>query len=56
MMMMVQMLRIVVISVLLPIVKLLELGTCSHLVSILLDVLELVGDLLLEDVDPRVDG
>jgi hypothetical protein len=34
MMMMVQMLRIVVISVLLPIVELLELGTCGHLVSI----------------------
>jgi hypothetical protein len=38
-MMMVQMLRIVVISFLLPIVVLLELSTCNHLVSILLDVL-----------------
>ena len=56
MMMMVQLLRIDVISVLLPIVELLKLSTCNHLVSILLDVLELVGDLVLEDVGPYVDG
>jgi hypothetical protein len=53
---MVQMLRIVVISVPLPIVKFLELGTCNHLVSSLLDVLELIGDPVLDDVGPRVDG
>ena len=51
-MMMVQMLRILVISVLLPNVLLLEPSTCSHLVSVLLDVLELV----LEDVVLRVGG
>ena len=46
------MLRIFVISVLLPIVLLLEPSTCNHLVSILLDVLELV----LEDLGPHVGG
>jgi hypothetical protein len=40
MMMMVRVLRIVVVSGLPPIVELLKLGTCSHLVSLLLDVLE----------------
>ena len=45
-MMMVQMLRILVISILLPIVLLLEPSTRSHLVCILFDVLKLV----LEDV------
>ena len=39
--MMVQVLSIVVVvSVLLPIVELLELGPCNHLVRLLLDVLE----------------
>ena len=48
MMMMVQVLRIVVVSVLPPIVELLELGTCGHLVSLLLDVLaNLLGILIL---------
>jgi hypothetical protein len=56
MMMMVQLLRIVVISFLLLIVGLLELSTCKHLVSNLLDVLEFVGALVLEDVGPRVGG
>ena len=51
-MMMVQMLRILVISILLPIVLLLEPSTCSHLVSVLLDILELV----LEDVVLHVGG
>jgi hypothetical protein len=53
---MVQTLRLVVISVPLPIVKLLELVTCSHLVSVLLKVLELVGGPVLDDVGSRVDG
>jgi hypothetical protein len=56
MMMMVQMFEDCVISVLLPIVVVLELSTCNHLVSILLDVLELVGALELEDLGPCVDG
>ena len=51
-MMMVRVLRIVVVSVLPPIVELLELGTCSHLVSLLLNV---VLDNL-EHVGPSVDG
>ena len=52
MMTMVQLLRIVVISFLLLIVGFLELSTCNHLVSNLLDVLELV----LGDLGPRVGG
>jgi hypothetical protein len=38
------------------IVNFLELGTCNHLVSILLDVLKTIGNPVLEDVGPRVDG
>ena len=43
MMMMVRVLRIVVVSVLPPIVELLERGPCNHHVSSLLDVLGAVG-------------
>jgi hypothetical protein len=42
----------VAVSVLLPIVELLEFGTCSHLVSLLLNVV--LDDL--ENVSPIVDG
>ena len=38
------------------IVVLLDLCTCNHLVSILLDVLELAVALVLEAEGPRVDG
>ena len=54
MMRMVWAMGLVVISVLLPIVKLLELVTCSHLVSILLEVLKLVEGSEIEG--PRGDG
>jgi hypothetical protein len=56
MMEMVQTLRLVVVSVPPLIVDLLELVTCSHLISILLDVSKPVGDPVLNDIGPRVDS
>jgi hypothetical protein len=45
------------VSVSLPNVELLEIVTCYHLVSLLLNsVLELTGALVLEVAGPRVDG
>ena len=38
------------------IINLLELVTCLHLISILLDVLKTIGDPVFDDVGPRVDG
>jgi hypothetical protein len=38
------------------IISLLELVTCLHLISIHLDVLKTIGDPVLDDVGPRVDG
>jgi hypothetical protein len=40
----------------LSIVKLLKLGACSHLISILLDVSRSVGDPVINDVGPHVDS
>jgi hypothetical protein len=56
MMEMVQTFRLVVVSVSLPIVELLELVACRHLVSILLDVSKPFGDPVLNDVGPHVDS
>jgi hypothetical protein len=53
-MVMMQVLGNIIVSVLLPIVELLEFGTCSHPVSLLLEVLELVEGP--ESEDPRGDG
>jgi hypothetical protein len=56
MMEMVQTFRLVVVSVSLPIVELLQLVACRHLVSILLDVSKPVMDPVLNDVVPQADS
>ena len=47
---------VMILGQMLRIVNLLELVSCNHLVSILLDVLELIGDPVLDDVGPHVDN